>query len=147
MLRNTGYQATWIEGFGFGDYNYPNGGMYYWLNCFFRGQTKEFNGEGVSIGGVSQDCDYSASNVKTYKNDELNFQQGYKDGQLTISLPDKLYSNLTTIEMYDLNGRIVRKIKMFSNPTIINMSDLPDGVYIVTLVYQDKRISEKIVKY
>ena len=63
--------------------------------------------------------------------------------QVNVSLDDAL---LESIEIADVNGRIVKSIKVNATSTIINVSDLSTGVYMMNIKSDKGNVVKKIVK-
>ena len=57
----------------------------------------------------------------------------------------KSTSNITQIEMFDLQGKLVLKTQL-SNQNSVSLSDLPSGVYIYTITTDNQVFSGKIIK-
>lgn len=67
-----------------------------------------------------------------------------KDGLMYLSLPQE-YVNLS---LYDVSGRVVRSIKMFSNEgkAIVDVSDLPRGVFFVEVICKERKEIKRVIK-
>ncbi len=67
-----------------------------------------------------------------------------KEGLLYLSLP-RGYVNLS---LYDVSGRVVRSLRLFSNDgkAIVDVSDLPMGVFFVEVIYKEQSEIKKIIK-
>ncbi|MFZ4670650.1 MAG: choice-of-anchor J domain-containing protein [Flavobacterium sp.] len=63
--------------------------------------------------------------------------------EVNVSLDDAL---LESIEIADLNGRIVKSMKVNATSTTINVSDLSTGVYMMNIKSDKGNVVKKIVK-
>lgn len=69
------------------------------------------------------------------------------NGLSTLSIDSKSSYNKLRIEVYDINGRLILNEQIFSSQYLIDISNQPNGVYLVKLVIDGERIYDsKIVK-
>jgi CubicO group peptidase (beta-lactamase class C family) len=87
-------------------------------------------------------------NVEEQKNDNDISMEVYPNpasDHINIILPEK--QDISTIEIIDLNGRIVRIIQLNSSQATLDVSDLPSGMYIIQATASTEMITRKIMKY
>lgn len=54
-------------------------------------------------------------------------------------------NNKITIELYNLEGKLIKQLSNYENTTSINISDLSKGVYIIKIKSLDKLYSKKLI--
>jgi len=139
-LTNTSIPANYnveiIESFGlFNYYIYSS----YWLHCFYRGNIKEFESD-------TSECDYyGGADIKTNKTEELKIYWISND-RLKIMVPDYSNSFHYNASLVDLKGRIIRQFPLSLKETIIDLANVPKGVYIISLINKKNSVSKKIIK-
>jgi hypothetical protein len=100
---------------------------------------------------VSESCEYRGAKIKTNTDPISNFNKievYYNSAEQTIviELKQNQSNQLLTIELFDMQGRMVTK-KMFSGNYKINISSLPKGVYIYHLLQNNQQLnSGKVLK-
>ncbi len=135
----------------------------------FNGQTKTATFGSVSFNEVpfGWNYDYTISH-SDYPTVSSTIPVLYKDTQITVYMGTpadvkvnsavKIYPNPansfitisgteipTTVEIYNLSGSLLRKIKIVGDSQI-NISDLPSGVYSLHLVNEKMSVYQNIVK-
>lgn len=55
-------------------------------------------------------------------------------------------SNHTHWQLFDLSGRIIRKSTNFSHTSIVDITDLANGMYVLRIVFENQIFTHKIVK-
>lgn len=54
--------------------------------------------------------------------------------------------NATPASIYNLQGKIVKKLQISDNNTLLDLSELPDGVYILNIMLPESILSIRLVK-
>jgi len=65
-------------------------------------------------------------------------------GAITISYPE-VENQIGTIELIDLNGRLVNRTNMDLNQTRINVNQIKPGSYLLKLNMQDKFVYKRLI--
>ena len=112
--------------------------LYSQLNCFYRADLKEYEGLYYSYFNI---CNYSASGIKILESDNLNIIK--ESDQLRIITNDNADNG--DFRLYDINGRLVKQCKVRSVETLVNISNLPTGIYVASLLTKNSKISKKII--
>ena len=86
---------------------------------------------------ISSDIKNINSNFQVYPNPSKN--------QICIEL-DKL-SNFSQLTITDFNGKIILSKKILKLKTMLDVSLLPQGVYLITLDNKEKITHQKLIKY
>jgi hypothetical protein len=95
--------------------------------------TYEYKGETNTLSGVFE-CEYSGSNTIHGEHDR------YWMGESKYDNPD----NMEDVQLMDITGRVVYKASDVE--TMIDLSDLTAGTYILTAFDGEHYISTKIIK-
>jgi len=72
----------------------------------------------------------------------INIYPNPTDGEIVVE-----GKNIETIEVFNIYGKIIKKIKASSDKTSINLNTLAKGTYIIKLTTDDKIITTKILLY
>jgi len=65
---------------------------------------------------------------------------------LNIKIDGKPFTDIS-YQVLDLNGQLIENIRIVSSNTIINMQKYPSGIYIVNVIYSNKKsVKFKIIK-
>lgn len=67
-------------------------------------------------------------------------------GLLKIEIPDYIQNENSFFSIYDLNGKLHKKIKVEGIETQLDLSNYKDGVYILQINRNGKNSSWKIIK-
>ena len=78
------------------------------------------------------------NNIKIYPNPTK--------GQIKVVLTNIDNCNNSSIELYNLSGKIIYKKNKISITNNIELSDKPDGAYILRLMINNKKMEWKIIK-
>lgn len=76
---------------------------------------------------------------------QLNLFPNPSSSILNINIDNYKPTNASRIDMYDLQGKIVKRIENVNSENVISISDLAKGQYIVNLLDKSKKIATKIV--
>ena len=77
--------------------------------------------------------------------DNLTIAPNPTNGLFRISASGSMASG--TIELLSQTGRVIRIVDVDSFDATIDISDLPDGIYILRFKTNDQILQQKIVKY
>ena len=83
-----------------------------------------------------------ANNDISIEKDVTIIPNPFKD-ILTVNLPTQ---DLITIQVVNMNGRIVKNVKVLNSSTTIDLQDFANGVYFVQAVFENEVVVEKVVK-
>ncbi|MES2862533.1 MAG: S8 family serine peptidase [Bacteroidota bacterium] len=106
-----------------------------------------YNGDGGTINSVK----LIVCNITPPLSIEDNVLSGLKifpnptTGILNIDLGTANLDNKSTIKLYDIQGRIISTKEMYSSVDNINLSNLSDGVYMITVENGTSKTTKKIV--
>lgn len=93
-------------------------------------KTVNLSGEAVAAGTLAV-SNASATKVVLVKN--------------TVATDELIFAQEAQVTLVNMNGQIVKNAKV-SNGTALNVSALPNGIYLVTAVVNGKPVSQKIIK-
>lgn len=79
------------------------------------------------------------------KDDGIVITPNSASEHITLNLPND-YTGNTSIEIYNLNGQKVKQIKSNTTTTAIQISDLPNGLYIIKIENSKQTSIHKIYK-
>lgn len=65
---------------------------------------------------------------------------------LNIEISNLQIENNSTVIIYDTSGRILRKMGITDNNTVLNLSDISSGLYILQLIIGEHRKEWNILK-
>jgi len=88
----------------------------------------------TTLSGIHDHLNYVANN-------HLLIYPNPADGSIRISFDTKELSKKTTIKIYTVLGTEVYRTSVTSHDTDINISSLPDGMYLISLSYNEKIIA------
>ncbi len=108
-----------------------SGNIYYAVSVV---GTCRSNALEVTITVVLDTKSFDIKALKHYPNPVLD--------KFTISYPQ----NITSVEVYDLSGRIVKQNRVNSTETTIDMSELAASVYVVKVFTENQSGEFKIIK-
>ncbi|MBP5649806.1 MAG: T9SS type A sorting domain-containing protein [Bacteroidales bacterium] len=146
----------WIEGIGSvsGTFTVSQGGFFdVWesslleLICFMQDGNLLLSRPQADYDGV-QDC-FSIGNtgVKDNTSPQSNIYPNPTSGKVSISLPESWGERASQISVYNVNGQRVLAKSVETQPIEINLQDLPNGMYMVQIICDNKQvISKKIIK-
>ncbi|MDE5701545.1 T9SS type A sorting domain-containing protein [uncultured Bacteroides sp.] len=77
---------------------------------------------------------------------EIQIYPNPTEGDLNISISNVSYDNQISITLYDMNGKLIRKENTATERVNINISDAPNGIYIMQIMIDEKVTTWKIVK-
>ncbi len=105
-----------------------------------------YDGDGGSINGFSLNfCNVVSANLSVAEDmiAKIAVYPNPNKGILNIQLPDNATN--TMLNLYDIQGRKVASKPAFSNAETMNIGNLQDGVYILSVENETFRTSKKIV--
>ena len=76
-------------------------------------------------------------------NNEITIYPNPTNDRLNISLSQQ--SSSTTIQLFDITGRIVKNVNTLNNINQIDVSDLCNGLYFINISNQEINVSRKII--
>jgi hypothetical protein len=76
-------------------------------------------------------------------NNEINIYPNPTNDRLNISLSQQ--SSSTTIQLFDITGRIVKNVNTQNNINQIDVSDLCNGLYFINISNQEINVSRKVI--
>jgi len=91
----------------------------------------------ITDGGL--DCATLGTNEEIFQG--LNIFPNPVKSDVTISLQEK-----TSYILLDINGRQIKKGELMQGETVLNLSSLSKGLYLLKLSYQNQSIIKKIIK-
>ena len=125
-----------FEGIGSNAGPFTNLGAYLsWLNCYnwfgevYVAQFYQENSNEL----VSGECLYIS--VSDLSSEELKVSPNPATDFISLQYPGK--SNISTVQIVDLNGRILRETNGSQMNESIDISEYPNGIYIVRLIGKD----------
>lgn len=77
---------------------------------------------------------------------EIQIYPNPTEGDLNISISNVSYDNQISITLYDMNGKLIRKENTATERVNINISDAPNGIYIMQIMIDEKVTTWKIIK-
>ncbi len=113
----------------------------YELEVIYNGKVYNFD---VPVGTSEFKCEILTTTTLSNTNltDEFQIFPNPATNFLTLKLKDM--TNGDMIEMFDVYGRVVKKLKLTSNEQKISIEDLPSQMYYVKLI--NKKSQESIVR-
>jgi hypothetical protein len=102
----------------------------------------------------------TAQAVATLRLDSINFTSVLSTSEFTsskfsvspnptkglIDISNDIDANISSVELSDLNGRIVKTISLGENESQINISELSQGIYLMKIVSDKGIITKKVIK-
>lgn len=80
-------------------------------------------------------------------NNDVHIYPNPTSDYTSLNVSDDVFNNLHSIQLYNTNSVLLKNIKMETNDTQIDMSNLPVGLYLVHIhLNKGKSITKKIVK-
>jgi hypothetical protein len=106
-----------------------------WLNCynwfgevyvsqFYQGNPNEL---------VSGECLYNS--VSDISSVELKLSPNPASDFISLQYPTK--SNISTVQIVDMNGRVLQEINASQFNNSIDISEYPNGIYVARLIGKD----------
>lgn len=77
---------------------------------------------------------------------EIQIYPNPTEGDLNISISNVSYDNQISVALYDMNGKLIRKENTATERVNINISDAPNGIYIMQIMIDEKVTTWKIIK-
>ena len=79
--------------------------------------------------------------------EKVNFTVSPNPASSVVSVNSSVNTSINAIEMFDLNGRMVKSVKVdnLSN-TSVNIADLATGVYMMKITSETGIATKKIIK-
>lgn len=77
---------------------------------------------------------------------EIQIYPNPTGGDLNISISNVSYDNQISVALYDMNGKLIRKENTATERVNINISDAPNGIYIMQIMIDEKVTTWKIIK-
>ena len=137
----------------------PAGMNYQWINCASgtdapNGSTANFtalaNGSYAVIVTSAEGCSdqsdceiIAAVSLEQIANIEMSVQPNPTAGELTISMPTELSAQA---QVFDAQGKLVIDNSNVSNGSILNLSNMTTGVYMVRITAADSVQTFRVVK-
>ena len=137
----------------------PAGMNYQWINCASgtdapNGSTANFtaiaNGSYAVIVTSAEGCSdqsdceiIAAVGLEQIANIEMSVQPNPTAGELTISMPTELSAQA---QVFDAQGKLVIDNSNVSNGSILNLSNMTTGVYMVRITAADSVQTFRVVK-
>jgi len=90
-------------------------------------------------------CDTTGINENSEKKTEIRIYPNPANNQLTIEFPSYSANNKTTIELFDINGKLLNNLSIQGNKTQINLNEFPAGIYVVKVIENTSVAVRKIV--
>lgn len=87
----------------------------------------------------------SANDIKNTNTAELNVFPNPASNSLNININHYKISNNSSIEIYDMQGKCVKRINSINSENSVSVSDFAKGQYIINLVDKNKKITCKTV--
>jgi hypothetical protein len=140
------FQYKYLNGSGWGNEEVPGPED----SCATVTGTDRFvtvNNSGVNVYDVFNGCTYNLS-TQSFDPSDVAFVYEKNNRNLNIVFQNSA-SELGQIQVFDMNGRIVRSIddsNELNNPSI-NFQDMNNGIYIVRVVVGNKPIVKKVSIY
>jgi hypothetical protein len=96
---------------------------------------------------INTDGSFKYSNIITLKNnrtanDKMIYSYNGNSKLIWLNTPP---AEKVNFRLYNLNGQAVLQIDRYSNNSIIDLQQLPAGLYIGKIISADKTVSEKII--
>lgn len=127
-IKGAGNSYTTLN-YSYTDYNPLQGVSYYRLTqTDYDGESKIF--DPISVAYINEG--------------ELKIGPNPAQNILNVSVGGELGSG--TIKLYNITGAVVKQINMNSNHSILNISDLPSGTYMMVIGEGNTNISKRIIK-
>jgi len=82
----------------------------------------------------------------TFDNEIITIYPNPTNGIFTINLTSDVSNLISDVCITDLTGKIVYLKEKNGNNFTVNISDKPNGIYILKILYDNKIISRKIIK-
>ena len=72
------------------------------------------------------------NDVSVKENDKENLVNiGYNNREITIHLADSVNPTNNYYELYDISGKLVERIKLYSHQTVLSMPKVSSGIYVI----------------
>jgi len=106
-----------------------------------------YNGDGGTINAVKLTvCNITIPlSVEENTLSELKIYPNPTSGIINIDLGNVIIDGKSTIKLYDIQGRMITTKEMNSSVDQLNISDLSEGVYMVTIENGSSKTTKKIV--
>ena len=92
----------------------------------------------LSAGNNGPVCESYPLNVTVYPNPAGD--------ELTITIPTYSAVNHTTLELFDIYGKLLKSVTVTGNTTTVDVSGYPSGVYVVRFMDKKGIVSKRIIK-
>ncbi|MDT8412884.1 MAG: T9SS type A sorting domain-containing protein [Vicingaceae bacterium] len=79
----------------------------------------------------------SFADVQVYPNPTVN--------EFTVEIEGKQPSSVQLVLM-DISGRVMQQLRATANKTVLNLQDLPQGVYFLEVLSNTQKVTKKIIK-
>ncbi|MBN1789454.1 MAG: right-handed parallel beta-helix repeat-containing protein [Bacteroidales bacterium] len=115
------------------------------------GLKKDFYGMDVPAGGapdigLAEAVKSESGNDETETNSEIIVYPNPSTGRFFVRLSESV--SKAAIEIRTLTGKLIMEFPDYSNTSdFIDMSSLPKGIYLISLVHMGKAIAEKVTIY
>jgi len=105
------------------------------------------NGGGVWKRALSDFAiDTTSTNVVSLEQNNILFYPNPANSELTLEIPAYSYFKNTTLEIFDIEGRLIDKIQIQDIKTQINISRLFSGIYFFRITNNQGVLVKKIIK-
>ena len=89
----------------------------------------------------------SSNAVPEYPNEsEISTYPNPATDELTITIPTYSAVNRTTLELFDIYGKLLKSVTVTGNTTTVDISGYPAGVYVVRFMDNKGVVAKRIVK-
>ena len=83
--------------------------------------------------------------VSVKENDKENLVNiGYNNREITIDLADSVNPTNNYYELYDISGKLVERIKLYSHQTVLSMPKVSSGIYVIRVKGKNLSASKKV---
>ncbi len=94
------------------------------------------------------DCNMKVTKdpVSDHETLQSNWYPNPISSQVNISITGKLHNKTSTIELHNISGTVVKKGAIKGNQGVLDMSNLPSGIYLAIIKNENTRIQKRIIK-
>ncbi len=104
------------------------------------------NEVGISIFSITNSGSSLAINEESLLSKQIKVYPNPANNQLNLRLNNTTLSNIQSIKIFDLNGRLLKNIKKFKTQLNLNIKDLKQGVYLVKVATTKSNYISKFIK-
>lgn len=138
----TGFPSAWTK------YSYTVTGLSSPTECKFAFRYFVTNGgpSGISSDQIGVDTFSVDTNLATYSFFTSNYTVGPNPATDVVNVSAKNNNTINTVEITDVNGRVVKNVTVNAATSQINVADLNSGVYFLKASSENGVGTSKIVK-